>query len=42
MSELMPVEQKQVTFYGDKLTAVQANDGQIYVALPSVCNALVV
>jgi len=40
MSELVPVEQKQVTFYGDKLTAVQVNDGQIYVALPSVCNAL--
>ena len=42
MSEkaLVPVEQKQVMFYDDELIAVRAADGQIYVSLPSMCEAL--
>lgn len=34
------VQQKEVEFYGNELTAVRADDGQFYVALPSMCNAL--
>ena len=37
---LEPVEQKQVAFYGDELTAVRANDGHIYVAIGQMCDAL--
>ena len=37
---LQPIEQKQVDFYGDELTAVRAGDGQIYASLPSMCSAL--
>jgi hypothetical protein len=29
-----------VDFYGDELTAVRADDGQVYASLPSMCNAL--
>ncbi len=29
---LQPIEQKQVDFYGDELTAVKAKDGHVYVA----------
>ena len=34
------VEQKQVEFYGDELTAVKAEDGQIYVSVRHMCDAL--
>lgn len=37
---LVTVEQREVEFYGDALTAVRANDGQVYVALPTVCDAV--
>ena len=37
---LVPVEQKQVEFYGDELVAVRADDSQIYVAIGQMCNAL--
>ncbi len=38
--KLTVVEQKEVTFYEDELTAVRADDGQIFVSLPSLCEAL--
>lgn len=37
---LQPVEQKQVDFYGDTLTAVRLEDGHIYVVLRHMCTAL--
>ena len=37
---VQPIEQKQVDFYGDELTAVRTGDGQIYASLPSMCSAL--
>ncbi len=37
---LVSVEQKIVVFYDDELTAVRAQDGQIYVALRQMCDAL--
>lgn len=37
---LQPVEQKQVEFYGDELTAVLADDGHIYVSVRHMCDAL--
>ncbi|GIK57857.1 MAG: hypothetical protein HND44_16395 [Chloroflexi bacterium] len=37
---LVPVEQKQVEFYGDELTAVRGNDGHVYVAIGQMCDAL--
>ena len=37
---LVTVEQKAVIFYDDELTAVRAEDGQIYVALRQMCEAL--
>ena len=39
MSDLVPVEQRDVKFYDDELTAVRTNNGQVYVALPSMCQA---
>ncbi len=38
--KLTVVEQKQVEFYDDKLTAVRADDGQIYASVRHMCNAL--
>jgi hypothetical protein len=38
--DLVPVQQKQVSFYDDELTALQAEDGHIYVALTQMCSAL--
>ncbi len=38
--KLTVVEQKQVEFYDDKLTAVRANDGHIYVSVRQMCDAL--
>ncbi len=42
MSEntFFPVEQRTLTFYGDELTAVRANDSRIYAGLTQMCNAL--
>jgi hypothetical protein len=37
---LAPVEQKEVEFYGDELTAVKTSDGQIYVSVRHMCDAL--
>ena len=37
---LLPVEQKQVEFYGDELLAVRGNDAQIYVAIGQMCDSL--
>lgn len=39
-SELTVIEQREVTFYDDELTAVRAGDGQVYVAIRQMCNAL--
>ncbi len=38
--ELTIVEQREVTFYDDQLTAVQAENGQIYVSIRHMCEAL--
>ena len=38
--KLIPVEQKEVVFYGDELTAIRADDGQVYVSVRHMCRAL--
>jgi hypothetical protein len=40
MTELTVLKQRDVTFYGDELVAVQADDGQVYVAVAQMCEAL--
>ena len=40
MSDLVPVEQRDVKFYDDELTAVRTDDGQVYVAIRQMCNSL--
>lgn len=40
MSELEIVEQREVVFYGDALSAVRGDDGRIYVNFTQVCEAL--
>jgi len=37
---LQVIEQKEVYFYDDELTAVRAEDGQIYVSIRHMCDAL--
>jgi ferritin-like metal-binding protein YciE len=37
---LVSVEQRTVQFYGDELVAIEASDGQIYVAVRHMCKAL--
>jgi hypothetical protein len=37
---LQPIEQKEVEMYGDTVTAVRFQDGQVYVALRQMCEAL--
>ncbi len=37
---LQPIEQRQVDFYGDELTAARADDGHVYVSVAQMCNAL--
>jgi hypothetical protein len=37
---LRVIEQKEVEFYGDELTAVRAADGHIYVSVRHLCDAL--
>ena len=38
--DLVPVEQKEVLFYDDRLTAVRTEDGRVYVVLNHMCDAL--
>lgn len=40
MTNLQPIEQKQVDFYGDELTATRVNDGHVYVSVSQMCTAL--
>lgn len=40
LAKLTVVEQKEVTFYDDELTAVRGEDGQIYVSVRHMCDAL--
>ena len=37
---LAVIEQRNVDFYGDMLTAIRSDDGQIYVALTQMCQSL--
>jgi hypothetical protein len=37
---LAPVEQRSVSFYGDDLTAVRADDGRVYASVKNMCDAL--
>lgn len=37
---LVVIEQREVEFYGDELTAVRAADGHIYVSVRHLCDAL--
>ena len=37
---LVPVQQKEVEFYGDELTAVRSEDGTIYIPIRPVCRLL--
>ncbi len=37
---LVPVEEKQVLFYEDEITAMRASDGRIYAGLTQMCRAL--
>ena len=37
---LVPTEQQTVIFYEDELTAICADDKQIYVAVTQMCNSL--
>ena len=39
-NNLIVVEQKEVAFYDDELSSVRADDGQIYVSVRHMCNAL--
>ncbi|MCA9866856.1 MAG: ORF6C domain-containing protein [Anaerolineales bacterium] len=39
-TSLTVVEQREVNFYGDELTAVRAADGHIYVSIRHLCDAL--
>ncbi len=38
--ELTVIEQKEVEFYDDQLTAVRADDGHVYVAVRHMCDSL--
>lgn len=40
MSDLVPIEQKQVEFYGDEVTAVRLDDGRIVVPVRPMCEWL--
>jgi hypothetical protein len=37
---LTPIEQREVRFYDDELTAVRASDGRVYVSVHHMCDAL--
>ena len=36
-SALAPVAQKSVAFYGDEITAILAEDGEVYVPIKPIC-----
>jgi len=38
--DLTVIDQREVTFYDDQLTAVRADDGQVYVSVRHMCDAL--
>lgn len=40
MNELIPIEQKQVMFYEDEVTAVRMADGSVYVPIRPLCDYL--
>lgn len=40
MNDLVPIQQKELDFYGDAVTAVRLADGQVYASLRHMCNAL--
>ncbi|MBX3059139.1 MAG: hypothetical protein KF770_21940 [Anaerolineae bacterium] len=40
INALVPVEQREVEFYGDELTAVRLDNGQIYASISQMCRAL--
>ncbi len=40
MSALQPIEQKQVLFYEDQITAVRLKDGRVMIPLRPICTAL--
>jgi hypothetical protein len=37
---LVPIEERQVEFYGDELTAVRTSDGTVYVPIRPICRLL--
>lgn len=37
---LTVIEQREVTFYDDQLTAVRGDDGRVYVSIRQMCQAL--
>ncbi len=37
---ILVIRQQEVDFYGDDLTAIQGNDGHIYVGVAQLCQAL--
>jgi hypothetical protein len=39
-NKLTVIEQREVTFYDDELTAVRADDGRVYASLRHMCDAL--
>ena len=39
-NELVPIEQKEIDFYGDELSAVRLPDGNVYVSVRHMCQAL--
>ena len=40
MTELTTIEQRDVDFYGDTLTALKASDGNVYAPIGAMCDAL--
>jgi hypothetical protein len=39
---LVPVQQKEVEFYGDELTAVKVENGRVYVSIRHMCESLAI
>ena len=39
-TSLIPVDQREVVFYGDQLIAVRGSDGHVYVAIGQLCDVL--
>ncbi|MCP4360882.1 MAG: hypothetical protein GY796_22975 [Chloroflexi bacterium] len=38
--KLVPIEQKEIKFYDDNLTAIKADDGRVYASIRHMCQAL--